>query len=120
MCCRNITDIDTTPNRLQTRLVTTITVTIPPQHIAVIPVPPSSLSLHSTNITTELVEMKKNSLLYIEQPYLCVIDTLHRLYDRHQSKYIMLAVNVSDEEFRINKGITICFTHVADVTEIQN
>ena len=31
----------------------------------------------------------------------------------------MLAVNVSDEELRINKGITICFTHVADVTKIH-
>ena len=32
----------------------------------------------------------------------------------------MLAVNVSDEELRINKGITICFMHVADLTEIHH
>ena len=84
------------------------------------PVAPSSHSLCSTNITTELVEVIENSLLYIKQPYLCVIDTLHRFYDRHQSKCITLAVNVSDEELRINKRITICFSHVADVTEIPH
>ena len=32
----------------------------------------------------------------------------------------MLRVNVSDEELRINKGITICFMCVADVTEIHH
>ena len=32
----------------------------------------------------------------------------------------MLAVNASDEELRINKGITICFVHMADVTEIHH
>ena len=32
----------------------------------------------------------------------------------------MLAVNVSDEELTINKGITICFAFVADVTEIHH
>ena len=31
-----------------------------------------------------------------------------------------LAVNVSDEELRVSKGITICFTHVAGVTEIHH
>ena len=46
-----------------------------------------------------------------------VIDSLHRFYDGYQSKCITLAVNVSDEELRINKGITISFTCVADVTE---
>ena len=38
----------------------------------------------------------------------------------HQCKCITLAVIASDEELRINKGITICFTHVADVTEIHH
>ena len=102
--------MDTASNRLGTRLVTTMTMTIPPQHMAVIPVSPSSHCLNSNNITTGLIEV-------IENPYLCIIDTLHRFCDRHQSKCIMLAVNISDEELRINKGITICFTHVADVTE---
>ena len=64
--------------------------------------------------------MIENLLLYTEQPYWCVIDTLHRFYDRHQCKCIMLAVNVSDEELRINKGINICFMHVANVTEIHH
>ena len=32
----------------------------------------------------------------------------------------MLAVNVSDEELRINKGIIICFVHAADVTELHH
>ena len=32
----------------------------------------------------------------------------------------MLAVNVSNEELRINKGITIGFACVADVTEIHH
>ena len=51
---------------------------------------------------------------------MCVIDSLHRFYDRHQSKCITLSVNVSDEELRINKGIIICFIHVVDVTEIHH
>ena len=64
--------------------------------------------------------MIENPLLYINQPYLCVIDTLHRFYDRYQSKCILLAIKVSDEELRINKGITICFTFAADVTKIHH
>ena len=38
----HITDMDTVSNRLGTRLVTTMTVTIPPHHMAVILVTPSS------------------------------------------------------------------------------
>ena len=91
----HITDMDTMSNRLGTRLETTMTMIIPPHHVTIIPVAPSSHSLHSTYITTELIEVIENTLLYIEQPYLCVIDTLHRFYDRHQSKCITLAVNVS-------------------------
>ena len=49
------TDMDTMPNRLGTRLVTIMTMTIPQQHIAVIPVTPPSHSICSTNITTELI-----------------------------------------------------------------
>ena len=113
-------DVDTLPNGLGTRLVTTMTVTILPHHMAIIPVTTPSHSLCSNNVTTGLIEVIENPLLYLEQPYLCVIDTLHRFYDRHQSKCITLAVNVSDEELRINKGITICFMHVADVTEIHH
>ena len=116
----HITDLNTASSRLGTRLVTTMTMTIPPHHMAVIPATPSSHSLCSTNITTGLIEVIEKPLLYIEQPYLCGIDTLHRFYDRLQSKCIMLAVNVSDEELRIIKGITICFTCVADVTEIHH
>ena len=115
----HITDMDTVSNRLGTRLVITMTMTIPPHHMAVIHVPPSSHSLHSTNITTGLIEVIENQLLYTKQPYMYVIDILHTFYDRHQSKCITLAVNVRDEELRINKGITICFMHVADVTEIH-
>ena len=51
---------------------------------------------------------------------MCVIDTLHRLYVRHPNKCIPLAAKVNDEELRINKGIIICFAHVADVTEIHH
>ena len=91
---------------------------IPPQHVAVIPVAPSSHSIYSTNITTELIEVIENPLLYIEQPYLCVLDTLHPFYDRYQNKCITLAANISGEELRINKGI-ICFACAADVTEIH-
>ena len=112
------TDMDITPSRLGTRLVTTIT--IPPHHMAVIPVTPSSHSMFSTNITTELIEVIENPLLYIKQHYLCVLDTLHRFYDRYQNKCITLAANIIDEELRINKGITICILHITDVTEIDH
>ena len=94
--------------------------TIPPHHIAVIPVTPSSHPICPMNTTIELIEVIENPLPYIEQPYLCVLDTLHRFYDRHQNKCITLTVNVSDEELIINKGIIICFTHAADVTKIHH
>ena len=51
---------------------------------------------------------------------MCVIDTLHRFHDRHQSKYIVLAVNVSDEELGVNKRITICFACITDLKEIHH
>ena len=111
------TNIDTTPNMLETRLVTIMTVTVCPHPVAVIPIAPSSH--FSTNITTEQIEVIENPLLYIKQPHLCILDTLDKFYDRGQSKYITLAANISDEELRINKGITICFTHVAHITEIH-
>ena len=79
----HITDIDTAPNRLGTRLVTTMTMTIPLHHMAVIPVSSSPHSIFSTNITTELIEVIENPLLYTEQSYLYVLDTLHRFYDRN-------------------------------------
>ena len=116
----HITDMDTMPNRLRTRLVTSLTVTIPPHHMAVIPVTPSFHPICSINITTELIEVIENPLLYSEQPSFSVIDTLHRFYDRYQKKCITLTANVSDEELRINKGITICFTHAVDATKIHH
>ena len=63
--------------------------------------------------------MIENPLLYIKQPYLCVIDTSYTFYDRHRSKCIILAVNVIDEDVRISKGITICLACVDDVTEVH-
>ena len=113
------TNMDNTPNRLETRLVTIMTMTITPHHMAVIPIAPSSHFICSTNITTELIEVIENPLLYIEQPCLCILNILHKFYNRGQSKYITLSENISDEELRINKGITICFAHVPEVTEIH-
>ena len=114
------TIMDTMLHRLGTRLVTIMTMTIPPHCMAVIPIVPSSHFICSTNITTELNGVIGNPLLYIEQSGLCILDTLHKFYNRGQNKCIMLAANISDEELRINKGITICFTHVADVTVIHH
>ena len=87
--------------------------------MVVIPVAPSFHSICFANITTELIEVIENPLLYIEQPCLCILDTLHKFYDKGQNKCIMLAANINDQELRINKGITICFMCVADVTEIH-
>ena len=81
----HITNMDTTCNQLGITLVTTMTMTILPHHMAVIPVRPSSHSLCSTSITTWLIEVIEIPLFYTEQLYLCVIDTKHRFYDRHQS-----------------------------------
>ena len=101
----HITDMDIMPNRLGTKLLTTMTMTIPPQHMAVILVTPSSHSICSMIITTELIEVIENPLLYIKQPYLCVLDTLDRFYDRYQNKCVMMAANINDEELRISKGM---------------
>ena len=116
----HITDMDTMPNRLGTRLVTTMTRTTPPHHMAVIPITSSSHPICSMNITTEPIEVIQNPLPYIKQLYLCVLDSLHRFYDRYQNKCIALAVNVSDEELRIVKAIAICFLCAANVTEIHH
>ena len=101
-------------------MVTITTVTTPPHHVAVIPIAHSSQSTCSNNITTELIEVIEKQLLYIEQPCLCIVDTLHIFYNEDQNKCITLGANVSDEELRINKGITICFAHVADIPEIHH
>ena len=66
----HITDMNTTSNKLGIRLMNTMTLKIPPHHVAVIPVAPSSHSLHSPKMTTELIEVMKNALLHIEQPHL--------------------------------------------------
>ena len=65
---------------------------------------------HEQSMQIGLIEVIENPLLYIKQPYLCVIGTLHRFHDRHQGKSITLAVNVSDEELGINQGITMFHT----------
>ena len=64
MCYRNnhITDMETTSNRLGTRLVTTMTMTIAPHHMAIISVAPPSHSLCSNNITTRLIEVIENPI----------------------------------------------------------
>ena len=88
--------------------------------MAAIPLTLSSHPICSTNITTELIEVIENPLPCIKQSYLSGLDTLHRFYDRYQNKCITLAANViSDEDLRINKGITSCFLCAADVTEIH-
>ena len=103
------TDMDTMSNMLGTRLVKIVTMTIPPHHVAVIPIAPSSHFICSTNITTELIEVIKSPLLYIEQPCLCILDTLHKFYDRGQNKCIALAANISDEELRIPQNSLFMF-----------
>ena len=113
-------NMNATPNTLGTRLVTITTMTIPPHHMAIIPIAPSSQSTCSTNITTELIKVIEKPLLHIEQPCLCILDTLHKFYDEDENKCIMMAANISDEELGINKGITTCFVHVADVTEVHH
>ena len=74
----------------------------------------------STNITTELTEVIENPLLYIEQPHLCILDSQHKFHDEDKNICIKLAANISDEDLRINKGNAICFTHVANVTEVHH
>ena len=100
--------------------MTTTPVTVPQHHMAIIPLAPSSQSACSINITAELIEVIQNPLLCIEQSCLCILDTLHKFYNKDQNKCIMFAVNISDEELRIYKGITICFACVADVTEVHH
>ena len=124
LCVSRLTNhndnMNATPNRLETRLVTITTAPIPPHHMVIIPIAPSSQSTCSTDITTELIEVIENPLLYIEQPCLCILDSLHKFYDKDKNKCITLAANISHEELRINKGITICFMHVANVTEVHH
>ena len=51
----HVTDMDTTSNGLGPRLETIMIVTIPPHHMAIIPVAPPSHSLDSSDITTGLI-----------------------------------------------------------------
>ena len=48
---------------------------------------------------------------------MCILETLHKFYDEDQNKCITLPANFSDEELRINKGITICFASVVSITD---
>ena len=65
------------------------------------------------------MEVIENPLMYIEQPCLCILDTMHKFHYEDQNKCIAMSANISDEELTINKGITICFMHVANVTEVH-
>ena len=100
--------------------MTNMTMTIPLYHMAVIPFAPSSHSICSTNITRELIEVIENQLLYTEQPCLCILDICINFMTEVKANVLLWQQTLVMEELRINNGITICFTCVADVTEIHH
>ena len=41
------------------------------------------------------------------------MNTLHKFYSRYPEQCVAIAVNVSDEDIILNKGITLCFVQEA-------
>ena len=67
-------------------------------------------------VNTELFEVIGNPLSSIEQPYLLILSTLHKFDSRYPEECVAIAVNVSDEDIILNKGMTICFVQDTDLT----
>ena len=103
-------------NNLGIRLKTSTVVTIPPHSITMIPFEPSFRALQCKGVNTDLFEIIGNPLLSIEQPYILILHTLHKFDTRYSEQCVVIAVNVSDEDIILNKGMTLCFVQETDLT----
>ena len=52
----------------------------------------------------------------IEQPYLLILSMLHKCDSRYPEWCVAIAVNISDEDIILNKGMTLCFIQEIDLT----
>ena len=109
------TSVALVTNDLGIRLKTPTIVTILP-HITMLLLEPPFKALQCQNSNTELFEVVGNPLLSIEQPYLLILQTLHTFDTRYPEQCVLIAVNVSDEDIILNKGMTLCFVQEIDLT----
>ena len=84
--------------------------TLPLHNITIIPLEPPLRALQCRGVNTELFEVIGNPLMSIEQPYLLILCMLHKFDTRYPEQCVVLAVNVSDEEIILNKGVTMFCT----------
>ena len=82
--------VDSVTNNLGIRLMTSTGVTIPPHNIAMILLEPAFRVLQCKGVNTELFEVTENPLLSIEQPYLLILCTLHKLTIDMQNSVLQL------------------------------
>ena len=101
-------------DHLGIRLKTPTVVTIPPHNFTMILLEPPFRTLHSKNVNTKLFKVIGNPLSNIEQPYLLILHTLHNFDTRYPEQCVAMAVNVSDEDIILNKGMTLCFAQGTD------
>ena len=69
-----------------------------------------------THVNTELFEVIGNPLSNIEEPYLLILCTLHKFDTRYPEQCVAIAVNISDEDIILNKGMILCFVQETDLT----
>ena len=108
--------VDSITNDPSVRLKTSTVVTIPPHNITIIPLEPPLRALQCKGVNTELFEVIVNPLSSIEQLYLLILNTLHKFDSRYPEQSVMIAVNVSDEDIILNKGMTLYFVQETDLT----
>ena len=108
--------MDIMTNKSDIKLMRSTVVTIPPHNITIIPLEPPWRALQCKSVNTELFEVIGNSFLSIEYPYLLILYMLHKFDSRYPEQCVAIAVNVSDEDIILNKGMTLCFVQDTDLT----
>ena len=108
--------MDLVTNDLDIRLKTSTVVTIPPHNIAIRPLEPPIKALQCKGINNKLFEVIRNPLMTIEQIYLLILHMLHIFDTIYPEQCVAIAVNVSDEDIILKKGMTLYFVQETDLT----
>ena len=88
---------------LGVRLITPTIVTIPPHMIVMIPLEPPLRAIHCKIVNAELFEIIGNPLSSLKQSCLLILHTHHKFDTRYPEQYVVIVVNVGDEDIFLNK-----------------
>ena len=80
-----------------------------------IPLEPPFRALHCKNVNTKLFKVIENPLWSIEQPYLLILQTLHRFDTRYHEQCVATTANIGDEDIILNKGMTLSFVQETEL-----